>query len=78
MPTYRENPTDREQTVVEEARSEGGILVFKDKKTRIIIRGRGGAQRTQNSGVNIGRNAGVMMPWDDKPNNFVGDTSGRP
>ena len=77
MLDYRVNPTDREQTVLEEAVSDGGVLVFEDAKTRVVARGRGGAQRTQNSGVNIGRNAGVMLPWDDKPNGFPGDTVGR-
>ena len=77
MPTYRANPTDKDQTVLEQAENEGGVSVFEDAKTRVVIRGRGGAQRTQNAGTTLRNNAGVVIPWDDKPNGFPGDTVGR-
>jgi hypothetical protein len=76
--SYRKNVTDREQTVLETAESEDGVLVFEDKKTRVVARGAGtGTQRTQNAGTHLGKNAGVIMPIDDKPNSFPGDTIGK-
>jgi len=78
MPTYRANVTDRAQTVLETAQFEDGIPVFKDQKTRVVAKGaQTGTQRTQNAGVNLGRNAGVVMPHDDMPNGFPGDTIGK-
>ena len=76
---YRKNVTDLGQTVLETAESEDGILVFEDQKTRVVARGdQTGTQRTQNAGFKLGRNAGVVMPHDDKPNSFPGDTIGKP
>lgn len=82
MPTYRQNVTDRAQTVLETAESEDGILVFEDQKTRVVARGaQTGSERTQNAGpgpgTNLGKNAGVVMPHDDRPNTFPGDTIGK-
>jgi hypothetical protein len=76
---YRKNVTDVVQTAIETAESEDGILVFEDGTTRKVSRGaQTGAERTQNAGTNLGSNAGVVMAHDDKPNNFPGDTIGRP
>lgn len=77
--SYRKNVTDIAQTVLEVSESKGGVLVFEDSETRVVAEGaQTGAQRTQNAGTNLGRNAGVVMPHDDKPNNFPGDTIGKP
>jgi hypothetical protein len=78
MPTYRANVTDRAQTVLETAESEDGVLVFEDQKTRVVARGaQTGSERTQNAGHALGRNAGVVLPHDDRPNAFPGDTIGK-
>ncbi len=80
MSTFRQNLTDRGQSVREEAEFEGGVPVFDDGKTRVISKNapQAAAQRTANAGTNLGSNAGVVMPHDDKPNRFVGDTQGKP
>ena len=72
MPSYRANVTDRSQTVLETAQFEDGIPVHEDSVTRVVARGsQTGAQRTNNAGTNIQSNAGVVMPWDDKPGRFL-------
>lgn len=77
--SYRKNVQDRDQTVLESSEAKGGILVFENAETRVVAKGaQTGAQRTQNAGTNLGRNAGVIMPHDDTPNNFPGDTIGKP
>ena len=80
MPTYRENVTDRAQDQLEEAQFEGGVAVFEDQKTRVIskLAPQAAAQRTANAGTDLRNNAGVIMPHDDQPNRFVGDTAGKP
>jgi len=76
---YRANVKDIDQTVLEEAESEEGVLVFDDAKTRVVVRGRGGTQKTNNAGTNIGSNAGVVMTHDDNSNNkFADNTPGKP
>ena len=76
---YRKNVTDIGQTALETAESEDGVLVFEDGETRVVARGaQTGAERTQNAGTNLGSNAGVVMAHDDLPNNFPGDTIGKP
>ena len=75
---YRKNVTDRDQTVLETAAFEDGIPVHEDGQTRVVAKGaQTGGQRTQNSGTNLGRNAGVIVPWDDKPNSFPEMTIGK-
>ena len=77
--SYRKNVTDREQTVLETSESQDGVLVFEDKKTRVVARGsQTAAERTQNSGTNLGSNAGVVIPCSDTPNSFPSDTVGKP
>jgi hypothetical protein len=80
MPTYRKNVTDTQQAVVEQAQFDGGVPVFEDQETRVIVKDLGGAEKTAHgttAAINVGRNAGVAMPWDDKPGKFVSDTQGR-
>jgi len=78
MPTYRANVTDMQQTVLEEAENQDGILTFEEQKTRVVARGnQTSPERTQNSGTNLGMNAGVVLPPSDRPNEFLSDTIGR-
>ena len=71
VPTNRENITDREQSVIEEAEFEGGVPVFDDGKTKVVAKGaQTSPERTANAGTNIQSNAGVVMPHDDIPNRF--------
>ena len=69
--SYRQNTTDRGQDVLEQATYEGGIAVQVDQTQRVIPKGADTApERTANAGTNFGKNAGVIMPHDDKPNVF--------
>jgi hypothetical protein len=80
MPTYRSNVTDLQQSVIEQAQFEGGVPVFEDDETRVIVKDLGVTVRTAHgtsATINIGKNAGVAMPWDDTPGRFVSDTQGR-
>jgi hypothetical protein len=78
QPTYRENVTDKEQDVIEQAEFEGGIGVMQDQKTRVVMKERqGGTERTANAGSDLRDNAGVVMPHDDTPNRFTEDV-GKP
>jgi len=83
MPTYRPNPTDANQNVLEDIQSQGGILVETiDANQRVIIRELGGVEKVQHavipgSSTNIIKNAGVSMPWDDKPGRFVENSVGK-
>ena len=78
-PTNRENVTDNEQDILENAEFEGGSPVFDNGKTRVVAKGAQTAtQKTSNGGSNIGSNAGVIFPHDDRPGSFLGDTIGRP
>lgn len=72
---YRANVTDRQQDVLEGATFEGGIPVEVDDKTRVIAKGADGspertAHQVTHGSVNIGKNAGVVMPAADKPGTF--------
>jgi hypothetical protein len=78
MSTYRANVTDQSQTALEQAENEGGILTFEQQKTRVVARGnQTGSERTQNAGVNLYRNAGVVIPPSDRPNEFLENTIGK-
>jgi hypothetical protein len=80
MPTYRANVTDTQQAVIEQAQFEGGVPVFVDQETREVIKDLGGTEKTAHgttAAVNIGKNAGVAMPWDDKPGQFLEQSIGR-
>lgn len=79
-PTYRKNPSDGQQNVLEDVEAQSGILTHEDKKVRVIIRENGGAERVNHGvgqPVNIIKNAGVSMSWDDTPGKF-GDNVGKP
>jgi len=80
MPTYRENPTNRQQDQIEEAQFEGGVPVFDSGETKVIskLAPQAAAQRTANAGSDLRNNAGVVMPHDDVPNRFVENTQGKP
>ncbi len=80
MGEFRQNPTDNEQSQIEDAAFKGGIAVFDDAKTKTISRGapQAAAQRTANAGSDLGKNAGVVMPIADKPDIFESDTQGKP
>jgi hypothetical protein len=72
--------TDTQQAVIEQAQFEGGVPVFVEQETREVAKGLGGAERTAHgttAAVNVGKNAGVAMPWDDKPGKFSEQTIGR-
>jgi hypothetical protein len=58
--------------------------VFEDQKTREVIKELGGVEKVAHATTNvvqpnvtIGKNAGVSMPWDDKPGKFM-DNVGKP
>jgi hypothetical protein len=76
---YRKNVTDLQQTVLETSESQDGILTFEEAKTRVVARGnQTGAEKTQNAGTNLVRNAGVIIPPSDRPNQFLENTIGKP
>ena len=78
MPTFRENVTDRQQDVLENAAFEGGVPVHEDGETRVVAKGnQTGTQRTAHASGSIRSGAGVMMPWDDKPGKFEEVTQGK-
>lgn len=83
MPTFRADVTDRQQDVLETAQFEGGAQVHTGSgDTKVVAKGnQTGTQRVShavtNSGVDIKKNAGVMMPWDDKPGKFQEVTQGK-
>jgi len=79
---YRANPTDKQQDVLETAAFEAGVPVFEDDKTRVIAKGADGAtektaHQVTTGSVNLGKNAGVVMPIGDVPNRFAEDTQGK-
>ena len=77
---YRQNPTDRQQDVLEAAAFENGIPVHEDQEVRVVAKGNDGApERVAHDPVpnHINSNGGVVMPWDDKPGKFVAETQGR-
>jgi hypothetical protein len=77
---YRANPTDKQQSEIEGATFDQGIPVFTDDKTRVIAKGLHTAPQKTMHGTATGaqrNNAGVVMPHDDTPSRFVGDTQGK-
>jgi len=80
MSTYRKNPTDLQQNVLEDATFEGGIPVHVDQEIRVVVKENSGVERVAHAVgpvVSIGVNAGVSMPWDDAPGKFM-DGVGKP
>jgi hypothetical protein len=68
-PTYRENVTDKEQQVIEDAEFENSVAVFVDAKTRVVPKGNGGGAERD-----IG---GVVVPASDKVGSFTEATIGK-
>jgi len=65
---FIKNPTDLGQSQRESAEFESGIPVLQDGKTRSIPAGDGGAApRTSHESGSYYSNAGVAMPFNDKP-----------
>ena len=82
MSTFRKDPTDRQQDVLETAAFEGGSPVPVDGEIRVVAKGdQTGTERVAHavtgSGVDIKKNAGVVMPWADKPGRFEEVTQGK-
>ena len=78
MGTFRENPTDRQQDILENAEFEGGIPVHDSGQVKVVAKGlQTATQKTNNGGTNIGSNAGVIMPWNDNSGSFLEETQGK-
>ena len=77
--SYRKNVTDKGQSELESATFNAGIPEFVRSQTLIVAKGAQTVpQRTTHSAGSIRVNAGVILPHDDKPDNFPSDTVGRP
>ena len=68
--SYRANPTNREQDVLEEAEFAGGVPVRMNEAVRVIRKGNGGGSERFI--------AGVVVPPSDRIGVFASDTIGRP
>ena len=82
MSTFRVDVTDRQQDILEDAAFEGGSPVHVDGEIRVVAKGaQTGTQRVNHavtgSGVDIAKNAGVVMSHDDKPGRFEDVTQGK-
>jgi len=77
--SYVKNPTDKNQSEKEAAKFGGGIPVFEDAKTRVIVKQNGAAAKTAHGTAvgSLGKSAGVVMPASDVPNRFLSETQGR-
>jgi hypothetical protein len=77
--SYVQNPTDKSQNEKELAAFEGGIAVFEDAKTRVIVKQDGAAAKTAHGTAvgSLGKNAGVVMSASDVPGRFLSDTQGK-
>lgn len=80
--SYRANVTDKQQNVLEAAAFENGIPVHDDGEIKVIVTGaEGGTERVAHavtgSGVDINKNAGVVMPIGDVPGRFVETQQGK-
>ncbi len=65
---FIKNPTDIGQSQRESAEFDSGVPVFQDSKTRSVQAGDGGAApRTSHESGSYYSNAGVAMPFNDKP-----------
>jgi hypothetical protein len=74
--------TDKQQDVLEAAAFENGIPVHEDGEVRVVAKGNDGAPErvahaNTGSGVDIEKNAGVVMPASDTPGRFPSDQQGR-
>lgn len=77
MSDYRANVTDLQQNVLENTESESGVLTFEDKKTRVVARGLGGAEKVNCRAGKRHSNAGVVMSVSDQPGKFLENTIGK-
>lgn len=78
--SYRANPTDLQQSVLESTANKQGISVFEDGKTRVVAKGNQTSPVKTQHGSAVGNqrnNAGVVIPHDDQPNRFVAETQGK-
>lgn len=76
--SYRANLTDKVQNEIEDVAFSGGVPTFEDAETRVIAKGnQTSPEKTSNAGTNLGRNAGVIMPWGDRPDKFLETTQGK-
>jgi hypothetical protein len=76
---FRADVTDKEQTDLENAEFENSVPVFMNDETRVVIKGNyGGAERVAHTTGELHKNAGVVMPADDKPGKFTEETIGKP
>ena len=81
IPTYRANPTDLQQSKIENVAFSGGAPTFEQDKTRVVAGGAGSATELTAHGTRVGslgKNAGVVMNIADQPNRFMSDLVGRP
>ena len=75
---FRENVTDREQTVLENAEFENSVPVFMNDRTLVVVRGNeGGAEKVAHAAGSRHSNAGVVMPDPDQPGKFQENTIGK-
>ena len=80
MPTFRENVTDIEQTKIEVEEFDNGAPVLMNETTRVIVAGRAGTPQvsSSNGGSPVGgESAGVIRPFKDHQNRFLGELIGR-
>lgn len=67
-PTYRTDVTNKEQQVIEDAEFENSVPVFMNGKTRVVVKGAGGAER------DVG---GVVTPASERVGCFCEETVGK-
>jgi len=67
-PTNRTNVTNKQQQVIEDAEFENSVPVFMNSKTRVVVKGAGGAER------DVG---GVVIPASDRYGAFTENTTGK-
>ena len=78
--SYRANPTDKQQEVLEGATFDQGVPVFVAAKTRVVAKGVQTAPQKTAHGSAVGgqrNNAGVVMPHDDVSNRFANELQGK-
>lgn len=75
--SYRKNPTDKQQSELEQAANDGGITVEVAGKQRVITKVVATAPYRTAHGATQRANAGVVVPHDDVPGRFVETTQGK-
>lgn len=75
---YRKDVTDKQWVDVETAADKGGIPVHMNSVERIIGKAVNTTPyRTAHGTASQVANAGVIMPWNDRPDKFLETTQGR-